>query len=139
MRMKLHVVEPNRHRRLLRERVGVDAQDEQARALLNDLTNFGAWLASEQEREVSEAEISRNWYERAYLRTLAEVPDDLRDRREDPQLFLEILDHWHWLSECDGRDVELLEAARSYADTVLRFEPSEKVVADVDGDADDFE
>ncbi len=134
--MRLHVVEPNRHRRLLHERVGVEAQDEQARSLLNDLTNFGAWLATEQDREVSEAEISRNWYERSYLRTLAAVPDELRDRREDPQLFLEILDHWHWLSECEGCDVELLEAARSYADTVLRFEPAEAVVADV-GDGDD--
>lgn len=131
VRMRLHVVEPNRHRRLLRERVGVEAQDEQARSLLNDLANFGAWLASEQDRDVSEAEISRNWYERSYLRTLSEIPDELRDRREDPQLFLEILDHWHWLSECEGHDVGLLEAARSYADTVLRFEPDEAVVADV--------
>ena len=136
VRMRLHVVEPDRHRRLLRERVGIDAQAAQARELLNDIANFGAWLANEQDREVSDAEVARHWYERSYLGTLARVPDELRDRREDPQLFLEILDHWHWLSECEGSDVELYDAARSYADTVLRFEPPETTL-EPDVDLDD--
>lgn len=136
VRMKLHVVEPNRHRRLLRERVGVDAQDEQARRLLNDIANFGAWLASDWNRPVSDAEIARHWYDRSYLGALANIPDEFRDRREDPQLFLEILDHWHWLSECQGRDVDLYASARDYADSVLRFQPAEAVVADVEIDAD---
>ena len=134
VRMKLHVVEPNRYRRLLRERVGIEAQDEQARALLNDIANFGAWLASDWGRPVSDAEVARHWYDRSYLGSLAQIPDEYRDRREDPQLFLEILDHWHWLSECEGRDVALYDAARSFADTVLRFEPAEAVVADPDPD-----
>lgn len=135
VRMQLHVVEPNRHRRLLRERAGIDAQDAQARGLLNDITNFGAWLASDWGRPVSDAEVVRHWYDRSYLGVLASVPDDLRDLREDPQLFLEILEHWHWLSECEGHDVDLYGAARSYADTVLRFQPAEAVVADVDPEA----
>jgi hypothetical protein len=134
VRMKLHVVEPNRHRRLLRERVGIDAQDQQARGLLNDMANFGAWLASDWGREVSDAEVARHWYDRSYLGALANVADDLRDRREDPELFLEILEHWHWLSECEGHDVDLYAAARSYADTVLRFQPAEAVVADLEPD-----
>lgn len=136
VRMRLHVVEPNRHRRLLRERVGIEAQDEQARRLLNDITNFGAWLASDAGRPVSDPEVARHWYERSYLGALRAIPDQFRDRREDPQLFLEVLDHWHWLSECEGRDVDLQDAARNYAESVLQFEPAEAVVADVDDDPD---
>lgn len=131
VRMRLQVVEPNRHRRLLRDRVGIDALDAQARDLLNDVANFGAWLTADRGRPVSDAEIARHWYERSYLGTLGQVPDELRDRREDPQLFLEILEHWHWLSQCEGHDVELYDAARSYADTVLRFEPAEAVAVEV--------
>ena len=131
VRMKLHVVEPNRHRRLLRERVGIEAQDQQARRLLNDIANFGAWLASDWGRPVSEAEVARHWYDRSYLGVLANIPDDVRDRREDPELFLEVLDHWQRLSEAAGHDVDLYETARTYADEVLRHQPAEAVVADV--------
>jgi hypothetical protein len=134
VRMRLHVVEPNRHRRLLRERAGIDAQDQQARDLLNDITNFGAWLASDWGRPVSDAEIVRHWFDRSYLGSLANIPDEYRNRREDPELFLEVLDHWHWLSECEGHDVDLYEAARDYAESVLRFQPAEEVVADVEPD-----
>ena len=137
VRMKLHVVEPNRHRRLLRDRVGIEAQDQQARKLLNDMANFGAWLASDWGRPVSEPEVARHWYDRSYMGVLANIPDDVRDRREDPELFLEVLEHWHWLSEAAGHDVDLYEAARAYADGVLRFEPSEAVVADVAVDDED--
>ena len=83
--------------------------------------------------------MSRHWYERAFLGTLAHVPDELRARREDPQLFLEVLDHWHWLSECEGSDVELYEAAESYADTVLRFEPPEPELPVDPMDPDDLQ
>lgn len=134
VRMRLQVVEPNRHRRLLRERVGIEAQDEQARGLLNDIANFGAWLASDWGRPVADAEVARHWLDRSYLGALANIPDDVRDRREDPQLFLEILDHWHWLSDAEGHDVDLYAAARDYADRVLRHEPAEAVVADLEPD-----
>jgi hypothetical protein len=139
VRMRLQVVEPNRHRRLLRERVGIEALDEQARVLLNDMANFGAWLASEVGHPVSDAQVARNWYERSWQRTLAEIPDELRDRREDAQLFIEILDHWHWLSEAQARDVDVWDAAADYATTVLPFEPAEAIVAAPDPDDDTFD
>ncbi len=132
VRMRLHVVEPNRHRRLLRDRVGLEAQDAQARELLNDIANFGAWLSNERGHPVPQPQVDRAWYEQSYIGTLAEVPDELRDRRDDPQLFLEILDHWHQLSESEGCDVDLAEAARSYAEDVLRHVPAEAVTTEAD-------
>jgi len=125
VRMRLHVVEPGRPARLLKERTGIDAQDEQARRLLSDIASFGAWLASEEGREFPPPVVAGRWLERSWEQTLAAVPAELRGRREDPQLFIEILDHWHWLSENQGRDMALTDAADDFAHWVLANEPDD--------------
>jgi hypothetical protein len=126
VRMRLHVVEPGRPARLLKERTGIDAQDEQARRLLSDIASFGAWLASEEGREFPPPVVAGRWLERSWEQTLAAVPAELRGRREDPQLFIEILDHWHWLSENQGRDMALIDAAADFAHWVLANEPDDQ-------------
>ena len=130
VRMRLQVVEPSRHRRLLLERTGLVAQEEQARFLLNDIANFGAWLQADQAQQLSDDVVVRNWLERSYHRALSHVPMDLRGRREEPQLFVEILQHWHDLSATRGSDVDLWAAADDYVETVLRPQPDEVVVTD---------
>lgn len=136
VRMRLHVVEPGRPTRLLKERTGIDAQDEQARRLLSDIASFGAWLASEEGHELPAPVVAGRWLERSWEQTLAAVPTELRARREDPQLFIEILDHWHWLSESQGRDMALADAARDYAEWVLAGEPDESVTVIADDPED---
>lgn len=138
VRMRLHVVEPGRPARLLKARTGIEAQDEQARRLLSDIASFGAWLASEEGHELPDPVVAGRWLERSWEQTLAAVPAELRSRREDPQLFIEILDHWHWLSESQGRDMALTDAARDFAHWILANEPDDAVaVGDVDDVAQD--
>lgn len=133
LRLKTCVLEPGRYRRLLRELTGLDVQDNQARRLLNDIHNFGAWIQQQEGRQLTEAQIAHRWLEQSFEPTVAVVPEELRGRRDPAELFHEVLDHWHHLSDCDGCDVGLLDAARSYVDTVLRFEPDERVAVVDDG------
>jgi hypothetical protein len=137
MKLKTSVLEPGRHRRILHQLTGLDVQENQARRLLNDLHSYGAWLQQEEEQPIPEPIIAHRWFEWTFEPIVASVPEELRGRRDPAELFHEVLDHWHHLSELKGADAGLWEAARSYVDTVLRFEPEERLVTPVvEGDED---
>jgi hypothetical protein len=133
MRLETYVLEPGRDRRLLRERTGLDVQDNQARRLLNDIHNFGAWLQQEEGRPLDDTVVAQRWRQQSFDPTVALVPAELRGRRDAAEVFHEVLDHWHHLSAVECADVELVDAARSYVDNVLRFEPDERVVPPAEG------
>jgi hypothetical protein len=129
------VVEPGRHRRRLRELTGLDVQEGQARRLLNDIANFGAWLQSHEGRALSEQVVAHRWLQQSFEPTVAVVPDELWSRREPAEVFHEILDHWYFLSTCEGKDMELFDAARSYVDNVLTYAPVERTIEGDDAEA----
>jgi tRNA A-37 threonylcarbamoyl transferase component Bud32 len=136
MRLRTSVLEPGRDRRLLRERTGLDAQDNQARRLLNDICNFGAWLEQEKGHPLPQSVIDHRWMEKSFEPTVARVPEEMRGKRDPAEVFIEVLDHWHHLSEVEGSDLPFEAAAQSYVDTVLRFEPEERRVSAGEGDAE---
>ncbi|MFA9447181.1 DUF4032 domain-containing protein [Egicoccus sp. AB-alg6-2] len=129
MVLKTSVLEPGRYRRLLKDLTGLDVQENQARRLLNDMHNFGAWLQAEEGRSMPEALIAHRWMEQSFEPIVSTVPEELRGKRESAEIFHEVIDHWHHLSELKGADAGLFDAARSYVDTVLRFEPEERRVS----------
>ncbi len=57
---------------------------------------------------------------------MAAIPEHLRGRLEDPELFLALLDHSHTLSVAAGADVELDAVAASYIGQVLVAVPDER-------------
>jgi hypothetical protein len=136
MVLRTSVLEPGRFQRLLKELTGLDVQDHQARRLLNDLHSFGAWLEREEGRALPEALIAHRWQERSFDRVVERIPAELRDRRDPAELFHEVLDHWHHLSEVEGADVDLWAATDSYVASVLAFEPGERLVSPAEGDAE---
>jgi tRNA A-37 threonylcarbamoyl transferase component Bud32 len=141
MKLKTCVLEPGRWRRLLRERTGLDVQDNQAARLLSDIQNFGAWLQQEEGRDLPDAVVAHRWLEQSFQPTVALVPHELRGRREPAEIFHEVLEHWNRLSAEEGADIELFDAVRHYVDHVLRELPEERVVTpsdDVDEDLDGY-
>ncbi len=139
MKLKTHVLEPGRYRRILRQLTGMDVQDNQARRLLNDIHNFGAWLQQEEGRSLPESVIAHRWQERSFDPTVAVVPEELRGKREPAEIFHEVLDHWHRWSAEEGADLDLFHAAQRYVDEVLTSLPEERVVTPNDateGDKD---
>jgi tRNA A-37 threonylcarbamoyl transferase component Bud32 len=143
MLLKTSVVEPGRYRRILRSLVGLDVQDNQARRLLNDIHNFGAWLQQEAGRSLPESVIAHRWLERSFEPTVDAVPAELRSRRDDAEIFHEVLEHWHRWSAEEGADLDLSDAADRYVREVLTVLPEERLVppsegADRDADLDDY-
>jgi hypothetical protein len=132
LHLRTSVLESGRYQRLLRELTGLDAQDLQARVLLNDIRNFGAWLADSDGAELDEAVVARRWLERSFEPAVALVPHGLRGRRQAPQVFVEVLEHWQRWSTEQGTDLDLFDAARRYVAEVLPATEEEQLVGTTD-------
>ncbi len=132
LHLRTSVLEPGRYQRLLRGLTGLEAQDLQARVLLNDIRNFGAWLADSEGSLPEEGVVARRWLERSFEPTVALVPHELRGRRQGPQVFVEVLEHWQRWSAEQGVDLDLFDAARRYVDEILPSADDEQLVGTSD-------
>lgn len=132
LHLRTSVLEPGRYQRLLRELTGLEAQDLQARVLLNDIRNFAAWMADDEGTVLEESVAARRWLERSFEPTVALVPHELRGRRQAPQVFVEVLELWQRWSAEQGADLDLFEAARRYVTEVLPGAEEEQLVGTTD-------
>jgi Domain of unknown function (DUF4032)/Lipopolysaccharide kinase (Kdo/WaaP) family len=128
VRLKLQskVVEPGHHRRRLLRLTGLDAQENQARRLLNDLTAYKTRLNSSTTSPISDAAAAGRWLSEVFEPTIAAVPEELQEKRAAAELFHELLEHRWFLSEKAGRDVGMEKATASYVEQVLRPAADEK-------------
>jgi hypothetical protein len=129
VRLRLHskVVEPGHHRRRLLRLTGLDAQENQARVLLNDLTRYKAYLERAENAPVSDTAAAGRWLSEIFEPTIASIPRELLGKRAAAEIFHEILEHRWFMSERAGRDVGLQKATKSYVEQVLRTAVDEKL------------
>lgn len=121
--MRPRVVEAGHHKRRLHQLTGLDAEENQSRQLLNDIRRYRARLELIGGRPLTDAAVAHRWLHEVYAAALDAVPDDLRGKLEDPELYFQILEHRWYLSEAAGRDVGTAAALSDYIDKVLRFLP----------------
>ena len=126
LRLQSRVVEPGHHRRRLLHLTGLNAQENQARRLLNDITNYGTWLERRGEKPVSEPALAGRWLSEVFEPAVTSIPPELHGKLEAAELFHELLEHRWFLSEREGKDVGMKAATQSYVDDVLRAAPEEK-------------
>ncbi|HZJ06394.1 MAG TPA: DUF4032 domain-containing protein [Nocardioidaceae bacterium] len=131
MRLQPKVVEAGHHSRELQGLTGLDVEDNQARRLLNDLAAFTAH--SEPAGE-DRAIIAHRWFNTVYEPIIRMVPAQLRMKLEPAEIFHEILEHRWYLSEQAGREVDIVETARSYIKDVLSQRPEEMITVSDDPD-----
>jgi len=137
MRLRTSVLEPGRYQRLVRGLTGLEAQEHQAKVLLNDIRNYGAWIARKEGIQLPEPLVARRWLESSFEPTVALVPQELRGRRQAAQVFVEVLEQWQRWSQEQGTDVDLFAAARRYVTEVLPGADDEQLFAEtVDGAPD---
>ena len=136
VRFRPAVVEAGHHRRRLIRLTGVDAQENQARRLLNDMASYRAYIEQRDGATLPEAIAAYRWLHDVYEAALAEVPDHLTDRRDSAELFHEILGHRDLLRERDGVDIRVPEAAADFARFVLPDEQVERTLAESPNDDD---
>ena len=131
LRILPQVVEPGHFRRRLLKLTGLDAQDNQARRLLEDIDAFRAALKASGQEPVSDAAVAGQWLTDVFEPTVVQaIPEELHGKRAAAQVFHELLDHRWYLSEQAGRDVGMDEVVESYVENVLRAAPEERVIVE---------
>ena len=138
LRLRTRVAESGHFARKLFLRTGIDAGENQARRLLNDITSFRAYLEQKEGRPVSEIVATNRWLEEVYDPVIAAVPEDLRGRLPPAEIFHEILEHRWYMSEAAGRDVGTIAATKDYIKQVLPEapEPLDETLDDSTGPID---
>jgi len=128
LRLDPHVVEPGHHRHRLLRLTGLDAQENQARRMLNDIARFRDALQRREKRPIGEAIAASRWRQEIFEPTVNAVPEALQGRLPAAEVFHQVLEHRWFLSEQAGKDVGIEQAVRSYVESELPQKPAERVV-----------
>lgn len=125
VRIQPKVVDAGHHSRRLLRLTGIDAQENQARRLLNDLDSYSVAVGR---KNLDEEAVAHEWAARVFEPVIRAIPKDLKGKLEPAEIFHQLLDHRWYLSQNEARDVPLAEAVSSYIDTVLRHRRDEATV-----------
>lgn len=119
------VVDAGHHARRLLRLTGLDAEENQARRMLNDLDSYRLELGLGPDDEEI---VAHRWVSEVYEPTVAVIPQQLRHKLEPAQIFHEVLEHRWFLSERAGHDVGLRASMQDYIDNVLPTRPDEETM-----------
>jgi Domain of unknown function (DUF4032)/Lipopolysaccharide kinase (Kdo/WaaP) family len=135
LRLEPQVVEPGHHRHRLLRLTGLDAQENQARRMLNDLARYREALERREKRTMAESVVASMWRQEVFEPTVAAVPEELWARLPAAEVFHQVLEHRWFLSELAGKDVGIDEAVRSYVHSELPKRRPERVVLETPPEA----
>ncbi|MFI5493259.1 DUF4032 domain-containing protein [Actinoplanes sp. NPDC051859] len=122
-RVRPKVVDAGYHTRRLLRLTGLDAEENQARQLLNDLDAYRAESELTDEQQAAHA-----WLTEVFEPVVRAVPANLRRKLEPQEIFSQIIQHKWLLSEQASRDVGMGPAVQSYLTDVLAHKPDEQAV-----------
>jgi Domain of unknown function (DUF4032) len=125
-RMRPKVVDAGHHTRRLLRLTGLDVEENQARALLNDLDTYRA-----EQHLADEQRAAHQWVTDVFEPVVRAVPVELRGKLESAEVYVQILEHRWYLSERAKRDVGADVAVESYLSEVLALRPDERAVLGV--------
>ncbi|WP_022886085.1 DUF4032 domain-containing protein [Glaciibacter superstes] len=127
VRIQPKVVDAGHHQRRLLRLTGLDAEENQARRLLNDLDSYRASYGGE---DADEEMLAHEWLVRVFEPVVRAIPRDLKGKLEPAEVFHQLLDHRWFMAQNQGHDVPLAEAVTSYVQDVLRHRRDEATVID---------
>jgi hypothetical protein len=118
------VVDAGHHQRRLLRLTGIDAQENQARRLLNDMDTFRAENYPGQDEEIS----AHAWVSQVFEPIVKAIPRELSGKLEPAEVVHQVLEHRWYMSERLDRYVPLAETVQSYIDSVLRHRRDEAAI-----------
>ena len=126
LRIQPKVVDAGHHTRRLLRLTGIDAGENQARRLLNDMDSYRAIHFPDD--EVDEEMAAHQWLSEVYDPIMRAIPKEYRGKLEGPELFHQWLEHRAERSRQENRDVSREESLVTYVETVLQHRRDEAVV-----------
>ncbi|MDJ0350669.1 DUF4032 domain-containing protein [Cryobacterium sp. PH29-G1] len=127
VRIQPKVVDAGHHQRRLLRLTGLDAEENQARRLLNDLDSYRAAYGV---AGADEEMVAHEWLVRVFEPVVRAIPEELQGKLDRAQVFHQLLDHRWYMAQNQSRDIPLAEAVTSYVQDVLRFRRDEATVID---------
>ncbi|MFB7708997.1 DUF4032 domain-containing protein [Streptomyces sp. NPDC056105] len=115
------VVDAGHHQRQLLRLTGMDAEENQARRLLNDLES---WMATQDDYAPGDplgarAEVlAHRWVRDVFRPTVRAVRDHVPERTDAAELYHELLEHRWYLSERAQHDIGLDAAVEDYVKNI---------------------
>jgi hypothetical protein len=125
VRIQPKVVDAGHHQRRLIRLTGIDAEENQARRLLNDLDSYAATFGREEQDEEA---LAHEWVAQVFEPVVRAIPRDLKGKLEPAEVFHQLLEHRWFMSQKQSRDVPLAEAVAAYIDDILRHRRDEATV-----------
>ena len=126
-RVRPKVVDAGYHTRRLLRLTGLDAEENQARQLLNDLDTYRA-----ESDLTDEQQAAHRWLTEVFEPVVRAVPATMRRKLEPQEIFTQIIQHKWLLSEQAHRDVGMAPAVQSYLSDVLINKPDEQAVLGIE-------
>ncbi|MEJ6619046.1 MAG: DUF4032 domain-containing protein [Pontimonas sp.] len=120
------VVDAGHHTRRLLRLTGIDAGENQARRLLNDLDSFRALRYPDD--DVDEEMVAHEWLSEVYDKVIRAIPREYRGKLEAAEIFHQWLEHRSGRSQREDRDVPLKESVTSYIEEVLQHRRDEALI-----------
>lgn len=114
VRLRTSVTTRRYHANELERRTRLRTLEGQARILLNDLAEYGAWLEHAEGRRLAPDEQADRWLREVYRPTQARIARAVGPDRDLVQAYCDILEHKWLRSEEEGHDVGLGAAVESY-------------------------
>src|SRR3954447_26227546 len=114
VRLRTSVTPRRYHANELERRTRLRTLEGQARMLLNDLSEYHAWLEWYERRAVDSETAADRWVREVYRPTLAGITAFVAPDRDLVQAYCDVLEHKWLLSERARRDVGLDAAIESY-------------------------
>ncbi|WP_125616411.1 DUF4032 domain-containing protein [Specibacter cremeus] len=118
------VVDAGHHQRRMLRLTGIDAQENQARRLLNDMDAFRADTNPDLDEDIS----AHMWVSSIFEPIVRSIPRELSGKLEPAEVVHEVLEHRWYMSEQRDRATPLAEALQSYIDTILRHRRDEAAI-----------
>lgn len=126
LRIQPKVVDAGHHTRRLLRLTGIDAGENQARRLLNDMDSYRAIHFPGD--DVDEEMAAHQWLSEVYDPIIRTIPKEYRGKLEGPEIFHQWREHRAARSRDEDRDVSREESLQSYIEDVLQHRRDEAVV-----------
>jgi hypothetical protein len=114
LRLRVVVTDRNFHRDQLQNLTSIDAEEQQAQKIMNEIQELKATLSTQNNRSVPISVAAYHWLECNYQPILDRLKPLVGQRATAPELYCQVLEHKWFLSEKERRDVGHQVAADDY-------------------------
>jgi hypothetical protein len=114
LRLRVMVADRNFHREQLQGLTGIDAEEMQARKIMNEIQELKATLSQVNNRSTPISVAAYHWVENIYQPVLEHLQPLIDRHADSTELYCQVLEHKWYLSEKAQRDVGHQAAAEDY-------------------------